>query len=82
MDDNVIIITDENGKETEMEILFTFDGDDKNYVVCFMPGNDEEVYPFSYDDEGNLYPVEDEDELKMIEEVVDAFDGIEDEENN
>lgn len=79
MEDNKIYITDENGKEIEMNILFTFDANDKNYVICFEDGKEDEVYPFSYDENGNLFIVEDEDELKMIDEVVASFDEVEDE---
>lgn len=75
MDENKIIITDEDGKETEMNILLSFDANDKEYVVCYFDGNEDEIYPFAYDEEHNLYYVEDEDELAMIEEVVGAFDG-------
>ncbi len=32
-----------------------------------------------YDEDGNIAPVEDEAELEMIQEVIDGFDGIEDE---
>lgn len=79
MDDNKIYITDENGKEVEMNILFTFEAENKNYVITFKD-NEEEVYPFVYDDKGNLEIVEDEKELAMIDEVVAAFDGVQNEE--
>lgn len=82
MDDNKIYITDDNGKEVEMNILFTFDANNKNYVICYEGENDDDVYPFTYDENGNLYIVEDDEELKMIQEVVEAFDGDEDAENN
>jgi len=77
MDDNKIIITDENGKEIEMNILFTFDANKKNYVICYMDEKEDEVYPFTYDDNGGLYVVEDEDELAMIDEVIASYDGVE-----
>lgn len=80
MDENKIVITDEDGKETEMNILLSFDANDKEYVVCYFDGNEDEIYPFAYDEDHNLYYVEDEDELALIEEVVGAFDGEEDEE--
>jgi len=82
MDDNKIYITDDKGKEVEMNILFTFDNEGKNYVVCYEEGKEDEVYPFVYDDDGNLFGVDDEDELAMIDEVVAAFDGVEDEERS
>ena len=80
MNDNKIYITDDNGVEREMNILFTFDMNDKNYVVVYEGENDEELFALQYDEDGNLYVVEDEEELEMVQEVIDAFDGVEDEE--
>ncbi|MBQ3419202.1 MAG: DUF1292 domain-containing protein [Erysipelotrichaceae bacterium] len=79
--DNKIFITDDNGKEIEMNILFTFDMDDKNYVVVYEGNNDEELFAFEYDEDGNLMSIEDEKTLKSVQEVIDAFDGVEDEDN-
>lgn len=78
--ENKIFITDDNGKELEMNILFTFDMDDQNYVIVYEGDNDEDLYCLKYDDDGNLYVVEDEDELEKAQEVIDAFDGIDDDE--
>ena len=74
MKENSIFITDENGKEVEMKIYMTFDANDKQYVVVYEEGKEDELYPFIYDDEGNLYPVEDEEEMQMIDEVVSAYE--------
>lgn len=74
MKDNVIYITDDNGKEVEMNILLTFDANDVNYVVVYETGKEDELYPFSYDEEGNLYAVESDEELEMIDEVVGAYE--------
>ena len=73
-DYNKITITDEEGKSMEMNILFTFDANENNYVICYRVGKEEEIYPCRYDEEGNLGVVEDEEELSMIDEVVAAFD--------
>lgn len=82
MENNKIYITDENGKEIEMNILFTFDANDKNYVVVYEGNDDENLYALTYDEDGNLFVIENEDELEMVQEVIDAFDGVEDEEEN
>lgn len=74
MKENSIFITDENGKEIEMKIYFTFEANEKNYVVVYNEDNDVDLYPFIYDEEGNLYAVETEEELQMIEEVVGAYE--------
>ena len=77
MEDNKILITDENGKEIEMNILFTFDANDRNYVICYEDDKEEDVYPFCYDENGNLFLVENEDELSLVDEVLASFDGVE-----
>ena len=74
MKENTIYIIDDEGKQIEMKIYLTFDYDDKQYVVVYEDNNIDELYPFVYDDEGNLYPVENEDELQIIEEVVSAYE--------
>ena len=70
--DNVIYITDDDGKEVAMKVLFTFSSGDKDYVIV----HDEEVddyYPFRYDDKGHLEVIEDEEEFAMVGEVFDVF---------
>lgn len=77
MEDNTrLIVVDDNGKEIEMEILFTFENDTKTkqYVLYTNPEDEEgEVYASAYDEEGHLFPVEDEKEWAMIEEVFGAY---------
>lgn len=80
--ENKIYITDENGKEIEMNILFTFDMEEKNYVVVYENNKEDDLYAFEYDDNGNLLMIEDEETLEKVQEVIDAFDGIEDEEDS
>lgn len=78
--DNKIYITNAEGKEVAMNILFTFEAEGKKYVVVYEDVHEDELYALSYDEQGNLFTVEDEEELAMIEEVVAAFDGTDDEE--
>ena len=78
MKDNTIFISDENGKEREMRIYLTFDMAEKQYVVVYEEGKEEDLYAFVYDDEGNLYAVDDADEMDQIEEVINSY-GIEEE---
>ena len=81
---NRLIVVDDNGNEVEMEIIFTFVDDSKNkqYVLYTNPAEEDgEVFASSYDDEGNLYPIEDEKEWEMVEEVFGAYiDEFENEE--
>ena len=76
LDSSSLYVTDENGNEKRMEILFTFEDDNhaKKYVVFMDPEEEEgEVFASAYDDEGNLIPVESDAEWQMIEEVIGAF---------
>lgn len=71
-----LFVSDEEGNEIEMEILFTFDDDqtNKKYVLFINPnGDEEEVFASCYDDEGNLYEIETDAEWAMVEEVLGAF---------
>ena len=79
--DNRLILADETGQETEMEIVLTFDDEEhgRKYVLVKYPSEEEDdVFAFAYDDEGNLEPVEDPEEFEMCQEVLGAFE----EENN
>ncbi len=76
METNKLIITEEDGSQKEMEIIFTFENDSqtKSYVLFTDPLDEEgEVFACSYDEDGTMTPVEDEQEFAMIEEVFGAF---------
>ena len=76
MEENIILITDENGQEKEYEILFTFDNEENghSYVVYFDPDDDEPQAQASiYTDDGQLLSVEDPEEWELIEEVFQSF---------
>lgn len=82
LDSNSLYVTDENGNEKRMVILFTFDSEDYNaqYVVFQDPESEnQEVYASRYNDEGELIPIESDEEWDMVEEVINTF--AEDEEN-
>ena len=75
LETNTMFVTDESGNEKEMEILFTFEDEEKGrkYLVFADPEDEgEEVFASAYDDEGNLMPVETDEEWQMIE-VIGAF---------
>lgn len=81
MDSNKLFITTDAGEEREMNILFTFDSEQygKSYVLFFDPEKDEtEIFCMAYDEEGNLFAVENDDEWDMVEEMLEGFaDGQE-----
>lgn len=74
MSENSIFITDENGKEIEMKIYLTFEANDKKYVVVYSQDNEDELFSFVYDEDGNLYQIESDEELQMVDEVVGAYE--------
>lgn len=81
LESNTLFVRDENGKEKEMEILFTFEDEatHKNYVIFQDPDDEDgEVFASAYDADGNLLPIETEGEWAMIEEVLGAFAEDED----
>ena len=72
-------VIDENGKEIECEVLFTFESDEtnKNYIVCTDNTTDEEgntkVYASIYtpnSEDLNLQPIETDKEWKIIEVIL------------
>lgn len=76
LDSNAIYVPDENGEEKRMIILFTFDSPDygKQYVVFQDPENNEgEIYASAFTDEGELLPIESDEEWDMVEEVINTF---------
>lgn len=76
MESKTMYVEDENGKEVAMEIMFTFDNEakGKKYVVFRNPESETgEAFASCYDDEGNLSPIETEEEWAMVEEVLGAF---------
>lgn len=83
MESNTLFVIDDAGNEIEMEVLFTFENEENGhkYVLYFNPEDESgEVFASIYDDEGNLSPIEDEQEWALVEEVFNAFGSEEDEE--
>ena len=74
--EDIITLIDDEGNEKEYVILLTFNSGDtgKDYVFYYDADVEDEdgefeVYVSAYDDQNNIFPVEDEAELDMIEEV-------------
>jgi uncharacterized protein YrzB (UPF0473 family) len=69
-------VVDETGKETQMEVLFTYkhEASGKDYVIYFDPKDEQgNLFAAGYDDKGKLFPVENEDEWKIIEKVTQNY---------
>lgn len=84
-------VVDPNGKETEYEVLFTFESDEtkKNYIVYTDNTTDEigntKVYASVYnpdDKETNLLPIETDKEWKIIETILEELQHQAKENNN
>jgi uncharacterized protein YrzB (UPF0473 family) len=85
-DEKQITVVDEDGNEQLCEVLFTFDSDEfgKSYVLYFPVGaedDDEEdieihasaFIPTEDGEDGELMPIETDEEWDMIEEVLNTF---------
>lgn len=70
-----ITIIDGEGKEHLMEILFTYENDERGtkYVFFFDPADPENVIPMRYKDDGTLEDIDDEEEYEEVEEVFNAY---------
>ena len=70
-----ITIVDEKGNEHLMQILFTYDNEERktSYVFFYSGNNPEEVFAMRYKDNGELEEIEDPDEYAEVEEVFNAY---------
>lgn len=72
-------VIDENGDTQVFEIVLTFHSDElnKSYVVYKEPGDSDEVFAASFNEEekdgGQLSAIETDEEFDMIEEVLNTF---------
>ena len=71
-----MVVTDNEGKEHLMQILFTYDNEEKKTSYVFFydtEDKDEEVIVMRYKDSGELEPIEDDEEYDEVEEVFNAW---------
>ncbi len=79
MEDKTLRVIDEEGKEKDFEIVLTFKSEktEKSYVIYKEPGDSDEVFAASYDEEategGELKPIETDEEWDLVEEVLNSF---------
>lgn len=72
-------VIDEHGDTQIYEIVLTFHSDElsKSYVVYKEPGDSDEVFAASFNEEekdgGQLSAIESDEEFDMIEEVLNTF---------
>ena len=69
--DNIVVLTDDTGKDTEFEWLDTVEMDDSQYIIL-LPIEEEEAEEViilkmeANEEEENYIPVDDEDELNKV----------------
>ena len=75
IDEKEIAIEDEQGNRHLMEILFTYEHPErkKKYVFLYEKDNPEEVIAMEYNDNGELFEIESDEEYDEVEEVFNAF---------
>lgn len=84
--ENNITVVDEDGNEQLCEVLFTFDSEEfgKSYVLYYPVGDEDEdeedieihasaFIPKEDGDDGELMPIETDEEWDMIEEMLNTF---------
>ncbi len=74
--DNEIMITDENGVEQVMKILFTYENEERHkmYAFLYKEGDEDNVIPVSVNEkDSSIEVIEDEKELEEVEEVFNCF---------
>lgn len=80
--DAKLTVIDDKGKEIEMEILFTFEANDKKFVLYFDPNDEEgETFASIFNEDGTLEPIEDGEDFEAVEEAFDNFMADEEEED-
>ena len=69
-------IVDEKGNEHLMQILFTYDNEERktSYVFFYSEENPDEVMVMRYKDKGELEEITDPDEYAEVEEVFNAYE--------
>ena len=71
-----MVVADSEGKEHLVQILFTYENEERghSYVFVYLEGEEDDVMPFIYNEEDkSLTEIEDEEEFDEIEEVFNAF---------
>ena len=74
--ENQMVVTDNEGKEHLMQILFTYDNEERKASYVFFYDTEdpeEEVVVMRYKESGELEPIEDDEEYDEVEEVFNAW---------
>ena len=75
IDDKQMTVTDDEGNVHLLEILYTYEHEErgKKYVFFYEKESPEEVIAMEYNDDGELFEIESDEEYEEVEEVFNAF---------
>lgn len=75
INDNQMKIINDNGEEVVVNILFTYNNEERNtsYVLFTFPEDEENVMALRYFEDGKLEEIDDPDEFAEVEEVLNAY---------
>ena len=71
-----MVVTDDQGQEHLMQILFTYDNEERKASYVFFydtEDQEQEVVVMRYTNDGELCPIEDDEEYEEVEEVFNAW---------
>ena len=72
----VLFVTTYDGRQLTFKVLFTYHSEEfeKDYVFFYEENDEDNIIVYSYDDSNTLYEIEDEEEYKELDEVLQAYD--------
>ena len=72
---NTIVMTDDNGKQKELTIYFTYHSEkfNKDYIVFYDSEDPDSLIAGEIDKDGNISDISSEEEYDEIEEVIEDF---------
>ena len=75
LNENQIEIYDEEGNKYLMEILFTYENEERNTKYAFIYDKDspEDIIVMKYKDDGSIEEVTDDEELDEASDVLEAY---------
>ena len=73
--DNKIVFTDDQGKISELNILFTYKSEERNkmYVLFYADENPTEIIAGYLGENDEIYDIEDDDEYDELDEVLKSY---------
>lgn len=75
MDEKTMVITDSEGNEHNVTILFTYDNEERgtSYVFFYEDNDPDEVLVYRVTKDNELEEIDDDEEYEEVEEVFNAY---------